>query len=422
MTRLTSRRNLMTGALSGAALVALPAVGRAQASAKVLVIGGGFAGATAARQLRRDGFDVTLVEPNSRYLSCPFSNLVVTGLRNLDQQVFGYGTLEREEVRLVQDSAVQVDAAARRVTLDGGTVLGYDRLVLAPGIDIRFDVLPGYDAAAAEKLPHAWKAGAQTLLLRQQLEAMENGGTVVMSVPANPYRCPPGPYERASLIAHYLKSHKPRSKVVILDAKDTFSKQGLFTAAWKALYPDHLEWVGLSGGGKVIEVDAAQKTLVTEFGRFEAAVANVIPPQRAALIAQTAGVADRTGWCPIDPVTFESRLQPHIHVLGDACIAGAMPKSAFSANAQAKICAQVVAQMLRGQTPGTPKLVNTCYSYIAPDAAISIAGVYQPLNGLLTDVPGAGGISPATAPQSVRATEALYARAWFDIITDETFG
>jgi NADPH-dependent 2,4-dienoyl-CoA reductase/sulfur reductase-like enzyme len=271
-------------------------------------------------------------------------------------------------------------------------------------------------------MPHAWKAGEQTLLLRRQLEAMEDGGTVLMSVPDNPFRCPPGPYERASLIAHYLKTRKPRSKLIVLDAKDQFSKQRLFQAAWKELYPDHLEWVGLSQGGKVVSVDPAEMTLVTEFGKHKGAVINVIPPQRAGFIAQRAGVADRSGWCPVDPVTFESRLVPNIHVVGDATIAGGMPKSAFAANAQAKVCAAAIVRLLNGEPPSEPRLINTCYSLVAPDYGISVAGVYRPVNGVLTEVPGSGGVSPLAAPRSFRAQEALYAAGWFNTVTSEVFG
>ena len=300
--------------------------------------------------------------------------------------------------------------------------LSYDRLVLSPGVDLRFDALQGYDEAAAAKMPHAWKAGEQTLLLRKQLEAMDDGGLVVIAVPANPFRCPPGPYERACLIAHYLKTKKPRSKLLILDAKDTFSKQRLFQNAWKELYPGMIEWVSLSQGGKVNSVDVAEKTLVTDFGRHKASVANVIPPQRAAAIAQSAGVADRSGWCPVDPVTFESKLVPNIHVIGDAAIMGAMPKSAFSANSQAKICATAVATLLKGGTPTEPRLINTCYSLIAPDYGITVAGVYKPTNGQLADIQGAGGVSPIDAPRAARALEAQFADGWFKTVTGEVFG
>ena len=271
-------------------------------------------------------------------------------------------------------------------------------------------------------MPHAWKAGAQTVLLRRQLEALEDGGLVVMSVPANPFRCPPGPYERASLIANYLKTRKPKSKILILDAKDSFSKQRLFQEAWKELYPDHLEWVALSKGGRVTSVDAGAQMFITEFSEHKAAVGNVIPPQRAGRLAELAGVADQTGWCPIDPVTFESKRVSNVHVVGDASIAGSMPKSAFSANAQAKACAAAVVRLLGGQTPTQPKLINTCYSLVAPGYGISVAGVYEPANGVLSDVPGSGGVSPSEAPRSVRAQEALFAEGWFNTITGEIFG
>jgi NADPH-dependent 2,4-dienoyl-CoA reductase/sulfur reductase-like enzyme len=224
------------------------------------------------------------------------------------------------------------------------------------------------------------------------------------------------------LIAHYLKTKKPRSKLIVLDAKDTFSKQRLFQSAWNDLYAGVLEWVPLSKGGNVTSVDAATRTFVTDFGRHTAAVGNVIPPQRAGRIAEAAGVADRSGWCPIDPVTFESKLHAGIHVIGDAAIAGAMPKSAFAANSQAKTCAAAVVQLLTGAAPSAPKLINTCYSLVAPDYGISVAGVYQPTSGQLADVPGSGGVSPVNATRATRALEAVYAEAWFRTITAEAFG
>ena len=404
----------------GATAMALPA--RGQAPGRAVVVGGGFAGATCARELARGGAVVTLVEPQTTYVACPMSNAVIAGLRGLEDQDFGYAELRRDGIGVVQAAAVAVEAGRREVVLGDGSRVSYDRLVLAPGIDLRFDALPGYDQAAAEVMPHAWKAGPQTELLRRQLEAMPDGGTVALSVPANPYRCPPGPYERASLIAHYLKTAKPRSKLLVLDAKDRFSKQSLFEAAWAELYPGLLEWVPLSAGGNVVEVDAKSRTLVTEFGEHRVDVANVIPPQRAGSIAGVAGVADPTGWCPIDPVTFESRLQPGIHVLGDAAIAGAMPKSAFAANAQAKVCAAAVLALLRGEAPQSPRLINTCYSLVAPDYGISIAGVYRPEDGLLAEIKDAGGVSPKDAPREFRAAEAAYAEAWFETITAEVFG
>ncbi|MBX9757995.1 MAG: NAD(P)/FAD-dependent oxidoreductase [Beijerinckiaceae bacterium] len=414
-----TRRAIIGGI--GASALAAPFV-HAQGKARAVVIGGGFGGATCARALAAMGVAVTLVEADDRYVACPFSNLVIHGSRGIDQQTFGYDGLRKAGVDVVFARAERIEPDARRVLLPDGRTLAYDRLVVAPGIDFRFDALPGYDSAAAQVMPHAWKAGAQTLLLRQQLEAMEDGGVVLMSVPPNPFRCPPGPYERASLIAHYLKTQKPKSKLIVLDSKDTFSKQKLFMAAWQELYPNHLEWVSLAGGGKTVEVDPREKTIITEFGSHKGAVANVIPPQRAGAIAIASGLADRSGWCPIDPVSFESKLAPNVHVIGDAAIAGAMPKSAFSANAQAKHCALAVATMLRGEAAPSPKLINTCYSLVAPDYGISVAGVYHPAKGLLADVEGAGGTSLGGASREFRAREAIYADAWFKVITESVYG
>jgi NADPH-dependent 2,4-dienoyl-CoA reductase/sulfur reductase-like enzyme len=421
----TSRRAfLKLGAAATAAL--LPRFSFAQGAApRVVVVGGGFAGASCARALRQaePKIAVTLVEANATFTACPFSNAVIGGLRAIEAQQFTYERIAADGITIARGMANAVDAQARTVTLADGARLPYDRLVLAPGIDIRWGALPGYDEAAAATLPHAWRAGEQTLLLRRQLEAMDDGGLVVISAPANPFRCPPGPYERASLIAHYLKTRKPKSKLIILDAKDAFSKQRLFQQAWSELYPGLLEWVPLSKGGNVTSVDAATRTLVTDFGRHQPKVANVIPPQKAGRIADVAGVADKSGWCPIDAVTFESKLQPRIHVIGDAAIAGAMPKSAFAANSQAKTCAAAVVVLLTGAVPSNPKLINTCYSLVAPDYGISVAGVYQPsASGLLVDVTGAGGVSPVEAPRATRAAEAVLAEAWFRTITGEVFG
>jgi sulfide dehydrogenase [flavocytochrome c] flavoprotein subunit len=421
----TSRRDFLKAAASGATAALLPLPALAQgASGRVVVIGGGFAGATCARTLKRSDprLTVTLVEANKKFIACPFSNGVITGMRELEAQIFGYDGLAKDGVALSFVPAVAVDPPSHGVSLANGTVLNYDRLVLAPGIDFNWKDLPGYDEAAATRMPHAWKAGEQTLLLRRQLDAMPDGGLVVIAAPANPFRCPPGPYERASLIAWYLKTKKPKSKLIILDAKDAFSKQRLFQNAWASLYPGLLEWVPLSSGGKVTSVDPATLTLSTDFATHKASVANVIPAQKAGGIAALAGVADRTGWCPIDPVSFASTLQPDIHVIGDAAVAGAMPKSAFAANAQAKVCAEAVAALLAGSTPAEPKLINTCYSLVAPDYGISIAGVYHPVKGQLVDVEGAGGVSPLDAPAAFRAEEAQFANGWFNTITAEVFG
>jgi len=418
-----TRRNFLkhSSALAAAALFPTPAL--TQAAPRVVVVGGGFGGASVARALRvlDPKINVTLVEASATFTACPFSNAVIGGLRDLKAQQFTYNKVRAAGVNVVIGTATGINTQGKTVRFVDAT-LPYDRLVLAPGIDIRWDGLPGYNEAASAKMPHAWRAGEQTTLLRKQLEDMEDGGLVVMAAPANPFRCPPGPYERASLIAHYLKTKKPKSKLIVLDAKDQFSKQRLFQNAWQELYPDHLEWVSLSKGGKVTAVDAATMTLTTDFGKHTPKVANVIPPQRAGRIAELAGVTNNTGWCPINATTFESSQVPGIHVVGDATIAGGMPKSAFTANSQAKVCAAAVVKLLAGQAPATPKLINTCYSLVAPDYGIEVAGVYHPVNNVLTEIPGSGGTSPVDAPKDVRETEAIYAEAWFRTITSEVFG
>jgi NADPH-dependent 2,4-dienoyl-CoA reductase/sulfur reductase-like enzyme len=418
---LPTRRDVARGLAASAASLAYPSF--AQGAARVVVIGGGFGGAGCVRALRHvdPKLQVTLIEPKTFYFACPFSNEAIAGLREFEAQQFRYDRIAADGVTVVAQTAVKVDAQARTVGLADGSSLGYDRLVLSPGIGLRFDALPGYDEAAAGKMPHAWIAGEQTLLLRRQLEAMDDGGLVVLAVPAAPLRCPPAPYERASLIAHYLKAKKPRSKILVLDAKDSFSQQRLFEQAWKELYPDMIERIALSQGGRVTSVEPATNSIVTDFGNYTADVANVIPPQKAGRIAEIAGAADHTGWCPIDPVTFESKLVPNIHVIGDACIAGAIPKSASAANAQAKACAAAVVSLLAGKTPEPPRLTGACFNTVAPGYAFSLTGVYAPKDGLFNEVEG-GGTSPLDASPEIRAQEAATALAWFTTITADTFG
>ncbi|MBJ7408022.1 MAG: FAD-dependent oxidoreductase [Bradyrhizobium sp.] len=421
--RPVTRRKAVLGITAAAAALARPATPRAQASGRVVVVGGGFGGAACARALKRarDDLHIILIEPNAVFTSCPFSNAVIAGLREIEAQQFGYDKIAADGVTLIAQAVTMIEPERRSVMTADGVALPYDRLVLSPGIDFHLEALPGYDAAASEKMPHAWKAGAQTLLLRKQLDAMADGGTVAIAIPANPSRCPPAPYERASLIAHYLKAKKPRSKVLILDAKDTFSQQRLFERAWKELYGDMIERIGLSQGGRVTSVDSATGTIVTEFGNYNPDVANVIPPQRAALIAEIAGAADATGWCPIDPVTFESKLVRNVHVIGDACLGGAIPKSASAASAQGKACAAAIIDILAGRTPEAPRLTGVCYNVVAPTYGFSLAGSYQPRGDIFAEVEG-GATSPVDAPRELRAREASEAERWFDTITAETFG
>ena len=412
-----------TLAAAAAAVFPMPALGTGSSS-RVVVIGGGFAGTSCARELKKidPNIAVTLVETNKTFTALPMSNSVIAGLRKIGQQQFEYRAITAIGIDVVIATAKAVDPQTRQVALVDGKLLSYDQLVIAPGIDLRWDAIPGYDRAAAEKMPHAWNDGAQADLLRRQLTEMPDGGTVVMSVPVAPARCPPAPYERASLIAHYLKTAKPRSKLIVLDAKENFSMQRLFQNAWKELYTGLLEWVPLSSGGQVVSIDVASKTIKTDFDSYRANVANIIPPQRAGDVTALAGVADRTGWCPIDPITFESKQQANIHVIGDAAIAGALPKSASTANSAGKLCAAAIVQLLAGGKPRAPELASACYSLLAPGYAISITAKYRPVDDQFIEIEGSGEISPLEAPQSRREEEAKLADDWFTQITGEVFG
>lgn len=421
-----SRRQWLTtvgkATAAGAVLMAAPAFARG-AAGKVVVIGGGFGGATAAKYLKRrnPALDVTLVEPAQTYYTCPFTNLYFGGLRTFEQQGHGFDELRSLGVRVIHEYASGVDANAKKVSLSGGESLSYDKLLLSPGIDFRWNALEGYDEAASKRAPHAWKAGEQTRLLKQQLEAMPDGGTFLMVAPANPFRCPPGPYERVSMVAHYLKHNKPKSKVLILDAKDAFSKQGLFQAGWERFYGDLIEWVPMAKDGKVVRVDAAALSVETEFGQIHKAdVLNVIPPQKAGAIAHLAGVTNESGWVPVRHQTFESELVPDIYVVGDATVAAPMPKSGFSANAQAKVAAAAIVNALAGTPPAEAAFANTCYSLIAPDYGISVAHTYLLKEGRIAEA--SGGVSPANATDTFRKLEAEYGQSWYQAIAQDTWG
>jgi sulfide dehydrogenase [flavocytochrome c] flavoprotein subunit len=425
-----SRRAFGGSLLASAALAGCAA--EPPAKARVVVIGGGFGGATAAKFLRLEdpGIAVTLIEPKDVFVTCPFSNYVLAGFKKMSDITHSYASLTgRHGVRHVRDMALAIDPVTRTVRTAGGQSIAYDKLVVSPGIDMRWNSIQGYDEAASAVMPHAWQAGQQTVLLRQQLEAMPDGGVVVMSIPGNPFRCPPGPYERISMIAHYLKQAKPRSKILALDAKDAFSKQPLFQDGWGALYRGMIEWVPLGQDGKVVQVVPGERTLVSEFGqRHRAAVANVIPAQMAGKIARDSGLAATegaaAGWCPVSPFTFESTLVKDIHVIGDASIAGAMPKSGFAASSQAKFVARAIAATVNGHTPEAPVFANTCYSLLSPDYGISVADIYRATPAGIVAVQGAGGVSPR-APQNAtqfRDQEAHYAEGWYASATAEIWG
>ncbi len=424
-----SRRDFALGiggavTLSGIAPSAFAQTAAAK-RARVVVVGGGFGGATVAKYLRLldKSIQVTLVEPSQLFYTCPFSNLVLGGLKTIDFITHNYTALRTKHgVTVLHTTATRVDPAKKTVSLANGQTLQYDKLVLSPGIDLKWGAIAGYDEPAAQLAPHAWKAGAQTLLLRRQLEAMKDGGTFVMSAPADPFRCPPGPYERVSMVAHYLKAKKPKSKILVLDAKENFSKQGLFTAGWKQLYGTMIEWVPLSKDGKVTKVDAKGKQVECELGaKHKGDVFNIIPPQKAGAIAAAAGVT-QGDWCPINAATFESTLQKDIHVIGDASIAAPMPKSGFSASSQGKVTAAVIVALLQGKTPPTASYANTCYSLVGTDYGISVAAVYRADGAKMIQVPGSGGVSPADGDAAFRKAEARYGESWYKANAAEVWG
>ena len=435
-----TRRNFIktTGAAGAVGLIGLPHVASAakhMGGKKVVVVGGGIGGATCARYLKMAdaGLDVTLIEPKADYHTCFMSNEVLGGDRSIDSIKFGYDRLAAEGIKVVKDMVSGIDGSAKKVTTAGGQTFAYDRCVVSPGIDFKWETIEGYDASVAENIPHAWQAGPQTATLRKQLEAMKDGGTFVMCPPPNPFRCPPGPYERASLVASYLKQHKPKSKILILDAKPKFSKQGLFIQGWKALYgydtPNSMiQWVdAVQTDNGIAKVDAAAMTVTTKFGdTHKADVMNVIPAQKAGKIAFDAGLTDGD-WCPVNKGTFESTKVPGIHVIGDASIATAMPKSGYSANSQAKVCAAAIVALLNGDQPGTPSYINTCYSIVGKDYGISVAAVYRLGKDdkgaqVIGGVKGAGGLTPSDASPEHLRREVGYAHSWFNNITKDVFG
>ena len=408
------RRRALLGA--GAAGIALGLGGCAarllRPSARVVVVGGGYAGATAAKYLRLldPSLDVVLVEPNPAFVSCPLSNLVIGGFRSMADITVPYDTLAANHgVRLVRDTAQAVDAQRREVRLARGAPLAFDRVIVAPGIDFMWELMPALkDAAAQARFLHAWKAGPQTLALRRQLEAMPDGGTFVIAIPETPYRCPPAPYERACQVAAYFRAAKPRSKVLIADANaDVTSKGALFKRAWSELYAGMIEY---RPDSKAVDVDLAGGVIKLEMEDVKGDVMNVLPPMKAGTIAAPFITANGR-WCEVDWLTYESKVAPGVHILGDALLpAPVMPKSGNMANAQAKVCAAAVVAVLRGEAPNAaPTLLNTCYSFVSDKLAVHVASVhkYDPQERTMRAVPGAGGLSPA-----MNAQEAAYAWDW----------
>jgi NADPH-dependent 2,4-dienoyl-CoA reductase/sulfur reductase-like enzyme len=397
------RRKFLKAGAAGAAFTGLAgcaATRTGPSKARVVVVGGGFGGATACKYIRMldPSIEVILVEPNEAFVSCPISNFVLGGFKSMADITKPYASLEASHgVKIVRDTASWIDTGLQQVRLTNGNPIRYDRVIVAPGIDFMWDTLPAMASAEAQgKVLHAWKAGPQTVALRRQLEAMPDGGVYVLSMPEAPYRCPPGPYERACLVAAYFKAAKPKSKVLLLDANaDVTSKGPLFKKAWAELYKDIIEY---RPNSKAVDVDWRNNTVKLEFGEVKGAVLNVLPPMKAGYVAEPFITANKR-WCEVDWITYESKAVKSVHVLGDSLqIAPAMPKSATMANGHAKVCAAAVVALINGQAPNpSPTLINTCYSAVSDKLAIHVASVhkYDEKDRTMKAVPGAGGVSPA---------------------------
>lgn len=402
-----------TGAIAGISAVAGCAADNSKASGpKVVIVGGGYGGATAAKYIRMwgDNIDVTLVERNTSFVSCPISNLVLGGSQKMSDITMNYDALQKKYgVKVVQGEAIAIDIEKKVVRLAGGNALPFDRVILSPGIDFMYEDLPSLNNADAQaRYLHAWKAGPQTVALRKQLEDMSDGGVYAITIPEAPYRCPPGPYERACQVASYFKQFKPKSKVLILDANmDVTSKPGLFKKAWSEMYPGMVEYRNQS---KLMDVDTKTSTAKLEFGDVKADVLNVLPPMKAGNIAAPFITANKR-WCEINWLTYESKNVPGVHLLGDALqIAPAMPKSAHMANNHGKACAAAVVALLAGESPNpSPTLNNTCYSFLSADKVVHVASVhkYDEKDKTMKTVPGSGGVSSAA-----NELEAQYAMTW----------
>ena len=423
---LMKRRDfLKVGAASGAMAALYGCAGGGKASGHVVVVGGGYGGATIAKYLRmwsEGGVQVTLIERNPSFISCPISNLVIGGSKTMEDITVSYDGLKNKwGVRVIQDDVAAVDAAKKTISLKAGGAMSYDRLVLSPGVDFMWDEIPGLKSADAQsKILHAWKAGPQTVALRKQLEAMKDGGTYAISIPKAPYRCPPGPYERACLVADYFKKNKPKSKVVILDAnEDVVSKKGLFMKAWGDLYKGTLEY---RNNAEVKDVDVASNTAILEFDKFKADVLNVIPPHRAGDIAHKSGLKlINNRWVDINWLSMESTSTPGIHVLGDAIFpAPTMPKSGHMANQHGKLAAAAILNQLAGLEPSpTPVVMNTCYSFVDSKNVIHVSSVHQydAATKTVQPVKGAGGVSAARNELEGKVAIGWAKNIWADMLT-----
>ncbi|MDK8871816.1 MULTISPECIES: NAD(P)/FAD-dependent oxidoreductase [Paracoccus] len=417
-----TRRELIAGSAAATGLLYAPAV-LGQGKPKVVVIGGGAGGGTAARYLAKDSqgaLDVTLVEADPVYTTCFFSNLHIGGLRDFDSLRHGYDKMAAGGVTVVNDRATAVDREARTVTLAGGQVLAYDRLVLSPGIDFVEDSVPGWSLDAAEIMPHAYKAGPQTELLKRMIQAMPQGGTFAMVAPPNPYRCPPGPYERASMVAHLLKQTNPTAKIIILDPKEKFSKQALFEEGWGKYYDGMIEWINPEFGGADVAVRPDSMEVVVEGVAQKVDCCNVIPAQTAGRIAAIAGLTDESGWAPVHPDSMKSRIDGNAWVLGDSSAQGDMPKSAFSANSQAKVAAMAIRAELTGSRLFPAKYSNTCWSLLAPEDGVKLGASYEPNDDRIASVESF--ISDTGEDAALRRRTYEESLGWYAGITADIFG
>jgi sulfide dehydrogenase [flavocytochrome c] flavoprotein subunit len=418
------RRSFLKLLAAGAGAAGLPMIGRAaeimpKKGRRVIVIGGGYGGSIAAKYIRMmdKTIEVVLIEKNKQYISCPFSNHLLAGyIKDLSSLTIGYDKLAKNHgITMVYDEVTAIDPAAKTVTTKGGSI-AYDKLVVSPGVDFRTEEIEGYDAKTEELMPHAWKAGPQTILLRKQLEAMKDGGTVILTAPLAPFRCPPGPYERVAMVADYLKNNKPKSKVILLDANpDIVSKPTLFRKGWE-MYPGLIEY---RKAAKVTAVNnQAMSVMVEGIDEVKGDVISVVPAQRATALMAGAGlIGEDKKWCPVNATTFESTLHKDVYVVGDSSSAGAMPKSGYSANSEAKVCAQNIVAAMNGKEPVEMSGINTCYSFLSHDEAISVAGVYTVKEGKIVGVPNSGGISKLD--YSDAKVEAKYANSWLKNILTE---
>lgn len=420
-----NRRNFIGSAAAVSATLSAPMVmGASHGRPKVVVVGGGAGGATVARYLAKDSkgeIDVTLVEPTRSYYTCFFSNLYIGGFREFSSIGHTYGKLAADYgINVVHDWAIGVDRDAKTVTLAGGGTLPYDRLVLSPGIDFKDGAVPGWDVTAQQKMPHAYKAGSQTQLLKAQLEAMPQGGTYCMVAPPNPFRCPPGPYERVSMVAHHLKVNNPTGKILIVDPKPKFSKMALFQEGWSNHYDGMIEWVGPEFGGDKVEVrpDAMEVVIDGEVTKVD--VCNVIPAMKAGKIAEIAGVTNEAGWAPVHAATMASKADENIHVLGDSSHQGDMPKSGFAANSQAKVAAMAIRGALTGSKVFPAKFTNTCWSLIDTDDGIKVGASYEATDEKIAKTDGF--ISKTGEDAALRKATFEESVGWYDGITSDMFG